>query len=61
MSDAEATIKHCILSGIIQNWHKKDSQEYASLTQQEIFDKLFDSTTIWAIEEYIEELNKQSK
>lgn len=56
MTDAEATIKHCLLSGIIQNWHKKDSMDYAKLTQQEIFNRLFDKTTIWAVEEYLDEL-----
>lgn len=58
MTDAESTIKHVILSGIIQNWHKKNEQNYAELTQQEIFERLFDPTTIWAVEEYVEELKK---
>ena len=54
MSDAEETIKHCIRSGVIDNWHRLEKGvEPITLS---IFEKLFDKTTVWAIKEYLQEI-----
>lgn len=53
MTDAEMTIKHMILSGYIDLKSKSPDE-----IQNTIFNKIFDPTTIWAIEEYLQELKK---
>lgn len=53
MSDAELTIKHSIFDAIVSNWHKKEDQNFAEIIRDEVFEKVFDPTTIWAVEELI--------
>jgi hypothetical protein len=53
MTDAEATIKHCLLSGHIDAIGKSPSQ-----IKDILFNSLFHNTTIWAVKEYLQELEK---
>ncbi len=56
MTEAKATVKHSILQGIVQQWHKKDDEAFAFILQDSIMQHLFDPATRGAVEEYIEEL-----
>lgn len=54
MTDAEATIKHCLLSGHIDAIGKSPGQ-----IKEIIFNSLFDKATIWAVKEYLQELENK--
>jgi hypothetical protein len=61
MSNAEATLRHSILSGMIKNWHKKDSPDFAQMAVQSVLEEISEPTKRWATEEYLKETNpKQS-
>lgn len=59
MTDAEATIKHAIFDGLIDQWHRKNHPNFAEILKDKVFDALFAPHYRWAIEEYLEELKKQ--
>lgn len=61
MTDAEQTIKHSIFDAITSNWHKKNDPNFAEIIRDAVFEKLFDRTTTWAIEEYMIEINMDNK
>lgn len=56
MTDAEATVKFAIFDGITDQWHKKDDPRFAHLIRDKVFERLFDPTLRWAVEEYLQEL-----
>lgn len=55
MSDAEATVKHAIFSGIVSNWHRKGDPEFAEIIKDAIFNELFEPCKVWAVKEYLQE------
>ena len=55
MSNAEATLRHSILSGLINNWHKKDDPKFAEMAVQSILKEISEPTKRWATEEYLKE------
>jgi hypothetical protein len=56
MTDAEATVKHAIFSGIIDQWHRKDDPNFALIIQNKVFESLFAPHLKWAVEEYLKEI-----
>jgi hypothetical protein len=58
MTDAEATVKFAILNGIIDQWHKKGDPQFAEIIRDKVFENLFAPHLKWAVEEYLEQLNR---
>ena len=58
MSDAEATVKFAIFSAITSNWHEKSDPNFANIIRDSIFDRIFEPSLKWAIEEYLDEVKR---
>jgi len=56
-SSAELTVKHSILSGIAHVYHLNSKEK----TIDSIFERLFDPSLRWAVEEYLKELKDKEK
>jgi len=58
MTDAEATVRFAIFSGITSIWHKESDPNFAAIIRDAVFTKIFEPHLKWAIEEYLEELKQ---
>lgn len=56
MTDAEFNVRHSIFTGIVQQWHRKDEQEFAFILEDSVLKALFDPATRWAVVQYMTEL-----
>ena len=55
-SDARATVKHCIISGLANRAHiTRVTAESAEIISEDIIGSLFDDATVWAVVEYAAE------
>lgn len=57
MTDAETTVRFAILSGIVDQWHKKDDPRFAEILAESVFNYLFAPHLKWATEEYVKQIS----
>lgn len=58
-SDAESTVEHCILSGLVKRAHlTRVTAEVGPIIIEDVKKALVDPGMIWAIKEYIQEVER---
>lgn len=60
MTDAQRTVELAVFNGIIDQWHKKNDSNFAELIKAKVMENLFAPHLMWAVKEYIEEIEKKA-